>query len=317
MRIDRMLSIIVILLNKNRVSAKELSEKFEVSVRTIYRDIDAINLAGIPVISYSGNNGGFGIMDTFKMDRQLFSVKDMLNVLSALKGMNTALADKELDSAIEKISSLVPREKSEEMKLHLEQIVIDILPWGFTQKQKDYLRLLNQAIGDSKLVNFSYQNTKGEKSSRTVEPMTLMFKGYAWYLFAFCLLKNDYRFFRISRMKNPKILNQDFTRRKNSYQNFIFADPQKNKMVNLVLKYSAEIRQKIEEYFDDDSIIYQEDGDLIVKVTFPEDEWVYSFILSYGEYVEVLEPPHLRKIIQDRLIKTINIYQPDLENIIP
>jgi predicted DNA-binding transcriptional regulator YafY len=307
-----MLSIVVILLNKDRVSAKELSEKFEVSVRTVYRDIDAINLAGIPIISYQGNNGGFGIMDTFKIDRQLFSVKDMLNVLSALKGINTALADKELDLAIEKISSLVPREKSEELKLHLEQIVIDILPWGFTQKQKEYLRLINEAISHSRLVNFSYQNSNGEKSTRTVEPMTLMFKGYAWYLFSFCLLKNDYRFFRISRIKNPKILNQEFKRRKTSYQNFLFADPQKTKMVHLTLKFSSVTRQKIEDYFDEDAITYQNNGDLIVKVTFPEDEWVYSFILSYGEYVEVLEPSHIRNIIQERIKKLSAIYKPDI-----
>jgi predicted DNA-binding transcriptional regulator YafY len=311
MRIDRMLSIIVMLLNKDRVSARELSDKFEVSIRTVYRDIDAINLAGIPIVSYSGNNGGFGIMDTFKMDRQLFSVKDMLNVLSALKGINTALEDKELDSAIEKISSLVPREKSEEMKLHLEQIVIDILPWGFTEKQKEYLRLIHNAIGNSRLVSFSYQNSKGEKSTRTIEPMTLMFKGYAWYLFGFCLLKNDYRFFRISRMKTPKILNQEYKRRATSYHKFIFADTQKSKIVDLVLRFSPEVKQKIEDYFDEDSITHLKSGDLIVKVSFPEDEWVYSFILSYGEFVEIIEPHHIRNIIQDK-IKNMNlVYSPD------
>jgi predicted DNA-binding transcriptional regulator YafY len=309
MRIDRMLSIIVLLLNKERVSARELADKFEVSIRTVYRDIDAINLAGVPVISYQGNNGGFGIMDTFKMDRQLFSVKDMLNVLSALKGINTAFADKELDSAIEKISSLVPKEKSEEISLRLEQIAIDILPWGFTEKQKEYLKILYAAIGDNKLINFSYQNSQGEKSSRTVEPMTLMFKGYAWYLFAFCRLKNEFRFFRISRMKNPKILNQEFIRQKTSYQNFIFANPQKTKIANLVLKFTSDVRQKIEDYFDAESITYLKNGDLIVKVAFPEDEWVYSFILSYGGFVEVLEPLHIRKIIQERIKNMIGIYK--------
>ncbi len=104
MRIDRMLAITVMLLNRDRISARELAERFEVSVRTVYRDIDAINMAGIPVISYPGNEGGFGIMENFRLDRQLLTLNDMLTILAALKGIDTGLIHKEVGSAIENLT---------------------------------------------------------------------------------------------------------------------------------------------------------------------------------------------------------------------
>jgi predicted DNA-binding transcriptional regulator YafY len=312
MRIDRMLSILVMLLNKDRVSANELAEKFEVSVRTVYRDIDSINAAGVPVISYPGNNGGFGIMDTFKIDRQLFNLKDMLNVLSTLKGVNSALEDLELETAIEKISSLVPKEKTEELNLHMEQVVIDILPWGMNKDLKEYLKKIHQALNESKLLHFNYLNSKGEKSLRSVEPLTLIFKGYTWYLFAFCLSKNDYRFFKLTRIKNLKKLDQKFDRKKVSYQDFMTPDFQKVKMVNLVLRFSPEMKERIEDYFPGKAIKIDKNGKIIVSVSYPEEEWIYGFILGYGEDVEILEPQHIREAIKEKIKKIQAVYKPDI-----
>ena len=119
MRIDRMLTIVVMLLNNSRITARELADKFEVSLRTVYRDIEAINMAGIPVVAHQGNNGGFGIMDTWKLTKQLFTLKDMFSVLTALKGINNTLPNRELDSAIEKITKLREEEPSyKNGKLH-------------------------------------------------------------------------------------------------------------------------------------------------------------------------------------------------------
>ncbi|NLD37627.1 MAG: HTH domain-containing protein [Desulfatiglans sp.] len=134
MRIDRMLAITVMLLNRDRIIARELAEKFEVSVRTVYRDIDAINMAGIPVISYSGNEGGFGIMEHFRLDRQLLTLNDMLTILTALKGIDTGLIHKEVESAIEKITNLVPKEKADQAEQFFNQMVIDVVPYGSGKK---------------------------------------------------------------------------------------------------------------------------------------------------------------------------------------
>jgi len=303
-----MLAITVMLLNRDRISARELADKFEVSIRTVYRDIEAINMAGIPIISYSGSSGGFGIMENYKIDRQLLTLNDMLAMLTALKGINTSLEDKKLDSAIEKISSLVPKEKSEEMKLHFEKMVIDILPWGYVDKHKDKLKSIQNAIANNFLVNIEYSSLKGERIERTIEPMTLILKGYSWYLFAFCRKRNDYRFFRVSRIKTLKILEQKFKRREESYTSYNIDDNPAAKTANLVLKFSSKIRVKVEDYFNEERIEVLKNGDILVRVSFPEDEWVYSFILSYGEYVEVLEPPHIKKIIQEKAKKILQKY---------
>ena len=310
MKIDRLLSIIIMLLNRDKIPAKELADKFEVSIRTIYRDIDTINQAGIPIISYQGNNGGFGIIDNYKIDRQLLTLKDIFSILSALKGINTTLEDTELDNAIEKITTLVPKEKSDMMKLHCEQLVIDVLPWGFTHKQKERIKLIHNSIIDNRVIDFIYSNTKNETIRRSVEPMTLIFKGYAWYLFGYCLIKKDFRLFRLSRMKDIKFLNQTFERKDVSYQAFTMPDENSLPMTELVLKFAPHLRTRVEDFFDEEGITIQDDGYLIVKTAFPEDEWVYSTLLSYGENVEVLHPPHIKKIILEKAKKIVLNYKP-------
>jgi predicted DNA-binding transcriptional regulator YafY len=311
MRIDRMLAITVMLLNRDRITARELAEKFEVSIRTIYRDIDAINIAGIPVVSFSGNDGGFGIMDNYRIDRQVLTLNDMFTILSALKGVNTSLDDVEVETAIEKIKSLVPREKSVEMELHFEQLAIDLMPWEGSDRHKHIFKKLQHSINQSLLAKIKYSNTKGESLERVIEPMTLVLMGYAWYLFAFCRMRNDFRTFRLSRIKNVEVLSNNFIRKEASYKDYKKREKDR-KIVHLVLRFSPEARARIMDFFDEEQIDTQKNGDMIVEVSYPEDEWVYSNILSYGNHVEVLEPAHIRKIIQEKTKKIAELYKPDI-----
>jgi len=309
MRIDRMLAITIMLLNRNKVTAKELAQKFEVSLRTIYRDIEAINLAGIPIISLQGNTGGFSIVESYKLNHQLFTPDNISAILSSLKGINNTLQDIQLDSAIEKITALIPKEKREYLNLHLEQFVVDILPWGYNERLKDKIKEIQPAITSQQLIHFEYCNSKGENSVRVVEPMTIVFKGYTWYLFGFCQLKSDYRIFRLSRIKKLKVLTDNFDRKDKSYRDFANIRLHNSKEVELILKFSSNISFKVRDYFDDDQIETLKNGDLIVRITFPEDDWIYNFILSYGEGVEVLGPPHIRKKITEKAQKILSNYQ--------
>lgn len=313
MRINRMLAITVMMLNRDRVTARELAEKFDVSVRTIYRDLDAIDLAGIPIVSYSGNKGGYGIMDTYRIDRQYLTFDDIVSMVSTLRGMNTALENRELDLAIEKITSLVPGNKSDDLKSKSQQLVVDILPLGYTQRQKDRIKIVHQAVNDQRLLQIEYCNTKGERTERIVEPMTLIFKGYAWYLFAFCLLKQDYRIFRLSRMNHPVILDESFDRREKTYESAFSPDPATLPMVHLKLRFSPQVRYRVEDFFDHEQITYEKDGCMLVEVDFPEDQWVYSFLLGYNEYVEVLEPAHIQQILIEKAKEILKIYKPDIQ----
>lgn len=308
MRIDRLLAITIILLNRQKVTARELATHFEVSVRTIYRDIDAIDLAGIPIISYPGNNGGFGVMENYKLERQVLSINDMLSILTTLKGISSSLDNTEINKTIAKVSSLIPQEAAYN---YSEQFAIDILPWGYRERQKKYLQTIHQNIRQNNLLRFDYCNSKGEYLKRTIEPMTLLFKGYAWYLFAYCRLRQDYRLFRISRIHNLVNLNKTFIRKDKSYQEFLFFED-KN-LVSIELIFSPNARARVEDHFTREQIQKQTDGTMIVRAAFPDDEWIISFILSFGDDVEVLKPDYMRKNIINKIKKILQSYKPDTQ----
>ena len=301
MKIDRMLTIIVMLLNRNRISAKELAEKFEISVRTVYRDIDAINMAGIPIISYPGNNGGFGIMENYKLDHQLLTLNNMCSMLSALKGINSTLEDVELESSIEKLHNLIPQDKTHHVDLHMEQIIINMLPWRYTSKQKQRVKIIQNAITKSQLITITYRNYANETSSRQVEPMTLVFKGYTWYLFAYCNLKTDFRVFRISRIIDLQVEDELFKRREKSYHEIERASMKHVSLTSITLKFAPQVRTRVEDFFDRENIEILNTGELIVTVHFPEEEWFFSMIFSFGEHVEVLGPERVRRAVASKI----------------
>ena len=299
MRIDRMLSIVVMLLNRRSITAKELAEKFEVSLRTVYRDIDAINEAGIPIVSTQGSGGGFSIMENYKLNHQVLTLEDTRTILMALKGISTTVRGQGMERAMEKISSLVPKDKKEELERNMDQLVIDYLPWGYNEEFQQRIQNLNKAIVGNLLVDLDYLNLKGERITRTIEPMTLMFKGYNWYLFAYCRLRENGRLFKLSRVKEITVTHRTYLRRNISFKSYIKDEFSTGPPVDLVLRFSNEVRQRVEEYFSQNQIEKVDDSHLVVRVTFPEDFWVYSYILSYGHYVEVLEPPHIREMIKE------------------
>ncbi|PIH03476.1 helix-turn-helix transcriptional regulator [Clostridium combesii] len=310
MKINRLLAIVVMLLNREKISASELAEKFEVSVRTIYRDIEAINLAGIPIVSQVGNNGGFYIIDNYKINHQLLTLEDMISIIEALKNMNRFLEDKSIEVAIEKVKNIVPKEKKEVFDLHFDQMFIDTLPWGFKKCDEESLKykIIHNAVESKKCIAFDYRNSKSEYNWRKVEPLTLVFKGFYWYLFSFCKLKDDYRFFKLSRIENLTVLDEKISEDRISYKEYININKTQEVPTRVVLKFSEKVRYRVDDCFDKNDIKIQEDDSVIVDTYFLEDEWVYSMILSYGEYVEVLEPNHIREIIKDKCKKINDIY---------
>jgi len=314
MRLDRLLSITVILLNRERISARELADRFEVSVRTIYRDLESINQAGIPIVSYPGNNGGYGVLDTFKLDHQLMTVRDVNAIITALKGVRSALDDRSIDDTLEKMSSLIPPDQETQAGQLAQRVAIDMLPWGIRASQKALMNQLNQAVAESRLVLFNYLNWKGQTLQRKAEPLTLVMKGAVWYLFAYCHLREDFRVFRLSRIQNLQVLDKTFERRQADYHDHFKDTAGDLPMVDLLLRFSPQVRTSVLEYFEEDNISEDPDGSLRASFSFPETPWIYSFILSYADQVEVLSPPHIRKniaaIIQKLADRYLNDPQP-------
>ena len=294
MKLERLLAITIILLNNDKVQAKDLADRFEVSIRTIYRDLETINMSGIPIISYPGNNGGYGIMDTFKIDKHIFSDSDIESVLSTLKGISNSLDDTQLDSALEKLMNIGLARNKDLSHLN-DKIIVDIFRYGASAKQKEAHKLIYYAINNSRLINFEYVNALGEATARTIEPMTLVFKNFSWYLFAFCKLKDDFRFFKLTRIRNINVSVHTYARREAKYGDYELSAERNYQGVELIIKFNARIKHRIEEYFPENISEYLPDGSPIVKLNWKEDEWIYSFILSYGDDAEIISPPHIRE----------------------
>lgn len=170
MKIDRLVSIIMILLDKKRIGAQELAEMFEVSPRTIYRDIDAINMAGIPICSISGVGGGFEIMPNYKIEKNVFTATDLSAILMGLNNLTDIVRGDELINALVKVKSFIPAEKAQDITLKANQLYIDLSPWMGNRHTEEFLAIIKVALQENKLLSFEYADCHGNKTSRTAEP---------------------------------------------------------------------------------------------------------------------------------------------------
>lgn len=176
MKVDRLVSIIMILLEKKRIGAQELADIFEVSPRTIYRDIDAINMAGIPVRSMSGVGGGFEIMQEYKLDKKVFSTAELSTLLMGLSSLSNIVRGNELINTLAKVKSFIPADKAKDIEIKANQICIDLSPWMGNRNIQPYLEIIKTALQENRLLTFKYVALHGNKTSRTVEPYQLVLK---------------------------------------------------------------------------------------------------------------------------------------------
>lgn len=311
MKLDRLLSIVIYLLNHDLVSARTLADRFEVTVRTIQRDMDAINLAGIPIVAVQGPAGGYSIMDNFKLDKRLLGTNDLFNIITALKGIASSLGDLRIDGTLQKIQGLVPQASGDPFEGRQEKLHIDFSALGGGPAWQESFRAVQTAVETGRLLRFDYTNNHLEQVARVVEPMTVVFQWRAWYLYAFCRLRQDYRIFRISKIRKATVLDEGFARRNFSFQEFSKQnDPARLKNpVKVSLRFSREMAPLAEEFHHDEDLERQPDGSVIAHTIFPEDNWLYGYILSYGPFVEVMQPEHLRKIIRDGAKKIAALYE--------
>ncbi|NQT27584.1 YafY family transcriptional regulator [candidate division KSB1 bacterium] len=299
MKIDRLLSIIIMLLNRDRISARELAEHFEVSVRTIQRDMDSLTYAGIPIVASLGVQGGFGIMKGYKLDRQLVDTDDLFFILTALKSIGTAFRNDKITFTLEKIKTLIHDFQAREIDRRKDNLHIDFSAISLSQSGSLLYNKLDNAIEESRLIQFKYTDSNCKVSERSLEPMTIAFKWFSWYLFGYCRLREDYRIFRLSRMQDVNVMADCFQRRDLTFQEFEKRSFEK-KMEEVVLRFNPEMKFMVKEYFNDGKAEIAKDGSLIIHTELPDNEGLIYMILAWGDTVEVLEPNHLRKSIQEK-----------------
>ena len=298
MQVNRMFEIVYLLLNKNQVTAKELAKHFEVSTRTIYRDVEVLSQSGIPIYALKGKDGGIKLTDNFIIDKSFLSKKEQNEILTALKGLNSVNYP-EINSVISKLSNIFDVNCT-------NWIEVDFSEWS--NYKQETVKIIKDAIINKKRVYFDYYGLDGTKTARKVEPLKLWFKARAWYIKSFCCEKNAMRIFKLTRIKNIVLLDEHFDRQyleenDKTYENYL------NSNIEVVLKISPSQAFRIFDEFDDEQLKKDENGNYIATMHSLENEWLYSYILSYSSYAEVLSPDFIREKIKKRLHDAIKIYK--------
>ncbi|MCK6131066.1 YafY family protein [Parvimonas micra] len=296
MRDSRLFRILYYVLEKGKVTANELSEKFEVSVRTIYRDIDVISSAGIPIYAIQGKGGGIEIADDFVLKKSLLSEKEQEQILVALKGLEGINKQYE-NELLTKLSAFFKIKNT-------NWIEVDFTNW---QRGNEYDELFNDiksAIIDKNIIRFTYFSSNEKETSREVKPIRLLFKGWDWYVYTFCLLRNEFRYFKLSRIRDLKILDENF---EDSYEDVVLIKKMEYKdTVHVKLKFDRKVAFRVYDEMGD--IKEDEEGNLYAEIELPNDYNLYNYIFSFGESVEVLEPIEIRNNIRDMINKMSRIY---------
>ena len=282
MKDNRLFRILYYILEKEKVTANELADKFEVSVRTIYRDIDSISSVGVPIFTTQGKGGGIKIDNEFILNKSLFDTNEKEQIIAALQGLEkTNEAYK--SELITKLSALFKIKNS-------NWIEIDFTSWGSNNTYQDLFNALKTTIINKNIISFSYNSSKAEKINRKVKPIRLLFKEQDWYLYAFCLLRYDFRYFKLSRIRDLEVLAINY---EDNFENEVLKKELKyENIVNIKLKFDKSVAFRVYDEFK--AIVEDKKGNLYVEMKIPNNYKLYNYIFSFGANVEILEPKEIR-----------------------
>ncbi|MEE1055733.1 MAG: YafY family protein [Acutalibacteraceae bacterium] len=286
MKIDRMIGILSILLQQDKVTAPYLAEKFEVSRRTINRDIENLCKAGIPIVTSQGQNGGISIIEGYKIDKTLLTSSDMQAILAGLRSLDSVSGTNRYVQLMEKLSV-----GASNIITGDSDILINLSSW-YKCSLSPKIELIHSAIGKPNIISFSYFSPRGE-SVRSIEPYYLIFQWSSWYVWGWCVDRKDYRLFKLNRMTEVKT-GEFFNKRKAPLPD-LSAEKVFPHNYNVKALFAPEYRWRLVEEYGIDSFVEQSDGNLLFNFGFTDKNSILSWLLTFGEGAELLEPKELRK----------------------
>ena len=301
MKIDRLIGILSVLLQKEKTTAPELADRFEVSKRTINRDIEDLCRAGIPIRTAQGIGGGISIMDGYRMDRTILTSKDMQMILAGLRSLDSVSGSSYYGQLMEKIQA-----GSSEFITGRDSILIDLSSW-YRDSLAPKIEIIQDAIGDRRLIKFRYYAPSGE-SERTVEPYYLVFRWSSWYLWAWCLKRKDFRLFKLNRMDGVQITEKNFECRDATMPDLsnekIFPGGIKVKAL-----FEADQKWRLVEEFGTSCFTENDDGRLLFTADYTDMENLITWILTFGDKAEVIEPEEVREKVRTTIEAMIKNYR--------
>ncbi|QNM05405.1 helix-turn-helix transcriptional regulator [Qiania dongpingensis] len=290
MQINRLFEIVYIMLDRRHITAKELARQFGVSIRTIYRDIDILSSAGIPLYTVQGTGGGIYMDEHFKFRNSLLTDEERNQILIALQSIMTT-EELETSRLLSKLSGLFQIR-------HTDWIEIDFSRWGSRRRDKEYFRLLKNAVFGCRAVKLNYISSYGSITDRYVFPVKLVYKSRAWYIQAYDKDREAYRTFRISRILDLETTSDSFERKGLPEPPEIEqSDSSPGTLVHVKLRCSPHLGYRLYDEFDPAAISQDKDGSFLAAASLPEDPWLYGYLLSFGSGLEVLEPLSVKEML--------------------
>ena len=289
MKLDRLMGILTILLQKDRVTAPYLAEKFEVNRRTIGRDIDALCQAGIPIITHQGAGGGISIAEGFKLDKNALTTSELSGIIAALKGIGSVTEQSQIQRTLNKLGV-----HSDTVISLREPVIIDLAS-HYKGHLTAKIETIKHAIWENLVIEFDYFYEKGE-DRRRIEPYIVIFQWTSWYVFGFCLQRNDWRMFKLNRLWNLSSSDENFAPRdipseKRDWGSQLTDDKK------LIALFDKSARYLLIEAYGLDCYHETDDG-LHFEIGYTNQSYMLGWLLSFGDKVKVLEPPEIAKEIQ-------------------
>ncbi|MDR1688664.1 MAG: YafY family transcriptional regulator [Clostridiales bacterium] len=302
MKLDRLLGILTVLLQNERITAPELAAKFEVNRRTIGRDIDTLCMAGIPIVTKQGAGGGIAIAEGFKLDKSVLTTAELSGIITALKGLGSVWDKSNIERTLDKLHA-----NSDAVISLREPVIIDLASY-YKGQLTGKIELIKNALYLSRLIEFDYYYEKGE-SHRCIEPYFIIFKFTSWYVFGFCLKRQDWRLFKLLRLQNLHLCEDTFSPREIPPERMDFGlnFPDDDRLVAL---FNKSERYKLIEAYGMDCYTETENG-LRLEIGFTNREFIVSWLLSFGGKVKVLKPDYLAEDIKAAAEKILAEYQGD------
>ena len=300
MKIDRLIGILSILLQEEKTTAPKLAEKFEVSRRTINRDIEDLCKAGIPIRTAQGTGGGISIMDGYCIDRTILTSKDMQMILAGLRGLDSVSGKRYYGQLMEKIQT-----GSSEFISGRDSMLIDLSSW-YKGSLAPKIEVIQNAIENRHIIQFMYYAPSGE-SNRRVEPYYLVFQWSSWYVWGWCLERKDYRLFKLNRMDCVVETDRGFLRR-----DVPMPDLSNEKIfpggIKVKALFTPNMKWRLVEEFGPNCFTETDDGRLLFSADYTDMENLVTWLMTFGAKVEVLEPEEVRDIICRNAEEIIKIY---------
>ena len=300
MKTDRLIGILSVLLQEEKTTAPELARRFEVSRRTISRDIEALCKAGIPVQTTQGSGGGIRIMDGYRFDRTVLTSRDMQMILAGLRSLDSVSGSRYYSQLMEKLQS-----GSSAFISGRDSILIDLSSW-YRSSLAPKIEVIQNAIENRNLLKFRYYAPSGE-SIRTIEPYDLVFRWSSWYVWGWCTIREDFRLFKLNRMDGIEETHSRFDGR-----NVPMPDLSNEKIfpggIKLKALFAPEMKWRLVEEYGPHCFTEADDGRLLFSADYTDMDNLISWLLTFGPKAEVLEPAEVRDRIRQIAAEMEEIY---------